>query len=74
MPGSTSPACSPCRLSVDGIVPLVGQILGEYENGFSRGELSELYLVYNKPAAGAVYEPVTEKLLPLDEAWRRDHA
>jgi F-type H+-transporting ATPase subunit gamma len=56
--------------SVNSIVPLVGRILGEYEKGLSRGDLSELYLVYNRPVTGAVYEPVTEKLLPLDEAWR----
>lgn len=58
-------------LSVNAIVPLVGRILGEYEKGLSNGNLSELYLVYNRPAAGAVYEPVTEKLLPLDDNWRR---
>jgi F-type H+-transporting ATPase subunit gamma len=59
-------------LSVRGITPLVGQILVDYQAGLSRGEISELYVVYNKPAAGAVYEPVTQRLLPLDEIWRRD--
>ncbi len=57
-------------LSVNAIVPLVGRILVAYEKGFSHGGLSELHLVYNRPAAGSVYQPITEKLLPLDETWR----
>lgn len=59
-------------LSVDGIVPLVGQILSQYEVSLSRGEVSELHLVYNKPTAGAIYQPVSAKLLPLDDSWRHD--
>lgn len=59
-------------LSVGGITALVGQILVDYEAGFSRGEISELHLVYNRPSTGTVYEPVTQKLLPLDESWRHD--
>ena len=62
----------PVPLSVDGIVPLVGQILGDYATGLGDGELRELSLVYNKPSAGTVYEPACEKLLPLDESWRQD--
>ncbi len=57
-------------LSVDGITPLVDQILIEYEAGRQRGAVSELHLVYNRPSSGTVYEPVTQRLLPLDESWR----
>ncbi|MEO9228553.1 MAG: F0F1 ATP synthase subunit gamma [Devosia sp.] len=59
-------------LSVGGITPLVGRILADYEAGLSRGEISELYVVYNKPADATVYEPTTQRLLPLDETWRHD--
>ncbi|MEO8683276.1 MAG: F0F1 ATP synthase subunit gamma [Devosia sp.] len=59
-------------LSVIGITPLVGQILVNYDAALRRGEVSELHLVYNRPVAGAVYEPVTQRLLPLDETWRRN--
>lgn len=59
-------------LSVDAIVPLVGQILSLYEASLSRGEVTELHLVYNKPSASSVYEPVSEKLLPLDGSWGDD--
>ena len=31
----------------------------------------ELHLFYNRPTSGAVYAPVSQRLLPLDETWRR---
>jgi F-type H+-transporting ATPase subunit gamma len=57
--------------SVKAITPLVGQILVESETRRSRGEVNELYLCYNRPASGAIYTPVSQRLLPLDENWRR---
>jgi F-type H+-transporting ATPase subunit gamma len=57
--------------SVNAITPLVGQILVESETRFSRGEITELHLFYNRPTSGAVYAPVNQRLLPLDENWRR---
>ena len=58
-------------ISVNAITPLVGQILVESETRYSRGEIIELHLFYNRPASGAVYAPVSQRLLPLDENWRR---
>ena len=60
--------------SVMAITPLVGQILVENETRRSRGEVAELHLFYNRPAAGAVYAPVSQRLLPLDETWRSELA
>jgi F-type H+-transporting ATPase subunit gamma len=57
--------------SVKAITPLVGQILLESETRHSQGEATELHLFYNRPTSGAVYAPVSERLLPLDENWRR---
>ncbi len=65
--------------SVKAITPLVGQILIETETRHSpsaplragQGEIAELHLFYNRPATGAVYAPVSQQLLPLDERWRR---
>ena len=57
--------------SIQAITPLVGQILVENETRQSRGEIAELHLFYNRPASGAVYAPVQQRLLPLDENWRR---
>ncbi|MGE0470403.1 MAG: F0F1 ATP synthase subunit gamma [Nitrospira sp.] len=60
--------------SIKAITPLVGQILVESETYHSQGDLTELHLFYNRPTAGAVYAPVSQRLLPLDEAWRRQSA
>jgi F-type H+-transporting ATPase subunit gamma len=57
--------------SVKAITPLVGQILVESETRHSQGQVTELYLFYNRPKSGAVYTPVSQRLLPLDENWRR---
>jgi F-type H+-transporting ATPase subunit gamma len=54
--------------SVKAITPLVGQILVESETRIrSQGEVTELHLFYNRPTSGAVYAPVSQRLLPLDE-------
>jgi len=57
--------------SVKAITPLVGQILMESETRRSQGEVTELHLFYNRPTSGAVYAPVSQRLLTLDENWRR---
>ena len=57
--------------SVQVITPLIGQILVEHETYRDRGEVIELHLFYNRPTSGAVYGPVHQRLLPLDETWRR---
>ncbi len=57
--------------SVQAVTPLVGQILVDAETPRSQGAVSELHLYYNRPSSGAVYAPVGQRLLPLDETWRR---
>lgn len=57
--------------SVNAIAPLVGQILVDSQR---RGRLdadSGLLLFHNSPAAGPTYASVSQRLLPLDEDWRR---
>lgn len=61
--------------AVDAITPLVGQILIESESLDRKGAVTELHLFYNRPAsAAAIYEPVQQRLLPLDPPWRRQIA
>jgi F-type H+-transporting ATPase subunit gamma len=60
--------------SVKAITPLVGQILMEGEARQGHAEGTELHLFYNSPKSGAVYAPVHQRLLPLDEDWRRRRA
>jgi F-type H+-transporting ATPase subunit gamma len=61
----------PVPNSVKAITPLVGQILLESETRRSQGEIAELHLFYNRPTSRAVYAPVNQRLLPLDQTWRR---
>jgi len=60
----------PVPNSVQGIAPLVGNILLDCQE--ERGGISELHLIHNRPTTGAVYEPVHQRLLPMDEAWRSE--
>ncbi len=57
--------------SIKAITPLVGKILVEHEIHRGRNEVTELHLFYNRPTSGAGYEPVSQRLLPLDETWHR---
>lgn len=64
----------PVPNSVKAITPLVGNILLETETRRSRGAITELHLFYNRPTSRAVYAPVNQRLLPLDETWRSELA
>ena len=60
--------------SIGAITPLVGQMLMEMEAQREKGEIQQLFLFHNRPEAGAIYTPRSQRLLPLDAAWRRDLA
>jgi F-type H+-transporting ATPase subunit gamma len=60
--------------SISAITPLIGQILVEMEAQRETGGIAQVYLFHNRPRTGAVYTPVSQRLLPLDEEWRRDLA
>jgi F-type H+-transporting ATPase subunit gamma len=57
--------------SVNAITPLVGQILVKSEESREKGDTKEVYIFHNHPVSQAVYEPVSQRLLPLDEKWRQ---
>ena len=57
--------------SIGAITSLVGRILIEIDAQRERGEVVQVYLFHNRPMSGAAYEPVIQRLLPLDGAWRR---
>jgi hypothetical protein len=57
--------------SVKAVTPLVGRILMESEALRGRDEVAELHLFSNRPKTGAVFTPVSQRLLPLDDHWRR---
>ena len=60
--------------SVQAITPLVGQIQIEGEVHRDYGENTSLWVFHNRPLSGALYEPVSQRLLPLDAQWQRDLA
>src|SRR5664279_733875 len=57
--------------SVQAITPLVGQIQIESEARRAKGEYARLYIFHNRPKSGALYEPVSQRLLPLDAPWQQ---
>jgi F-type H+-transporting ATPase subunit gamma len=69
--GLQPPGFFPVPNSVEAITPLVGKILLESETRRGRGEVAELHLFYNQPMPRTVFAPVHQRLLPLDETWRR---
>jgi F-type H+-transporting ATPase subunit gamma len=58
--------------SVAAITPLIGQIQLESEARRSNGEYSQLYVFHNRFDSAAPYEPVRQRLLPLDATWRQN--
>jgi F-type H+-transporting ATPase subunit gamma len=60
--------------SVAAITPLVGQIQIESEGHRARGEVARVYVFHNRPKSGALYEPVSRRLLPLDAQWQQNLA
>jgi F-type H+-transporting ATPase subunit gamma len=55
--------------SVDAIAPLVGRIQIESEKHRAKGEYSRVYIFHNRPRSGSIYDPVSQRLLPLDSEW-----
>jgi F-type H+-transporting ATPase subunit gamma len=57
--------------SVEAIAPLVGEI--QIASEAHRDENNEvgLWVFHNRPLHGALYQPVGQRLLPLDAQWRR---
>ena len=64
--------------SVQAIAALVGQILvSVIQQAADPGQPDaavELFLFYNRPTSASAYAPAVQRLLPLDDDWRRDLA
>ena len=56
-------------VSVNSIQPLVKQILAKAEEGNIE---KEFYIFHNRPKQGSGYEPVSQRWLPLDAAWKKE--
>lgn len=55
--------------SVLSIAPLVGEIQIESEAQGAGSEVAEMLVFHNRPLPGSLYEPVSQRLLPLDATW-----
>ncbi|MEO8465481.1 MAG: F0F1 ATP synthase subunit gamma, partial [Gammaproteobacteria bacterium] len=60
----------PLPNSVQGIASLVARI--EVETERRLGQDARLYVFHNRPQTGALFGPVSQRLLPLDAQWRQD--
>lgn len=58
--------------SVKAITPLIAQIQIQSEARMDFGGSEQVYLFHNRPQSGALYEPVSQRLLPLDEVWQKE--
>jgi F-type H+-transporting ATPase subunit gamma len=57
--------------SVEAITPLIGELQIESEAHRDKGENAGLWVFHNRPLSGALYEPVSQRLLPLDAQWQQ---
>ena len=57
--------------SIQAITPLVGQIQIESEAHRDKDDNAPLWVFHNRPLSGALYEPVRQRLLPLDAQWQQ---
>ena len=57
--------------SIKAVTPLIGQIQIESEAHRAEGDYAQLYVFHNRPKSGALYEPVSQRLLPLDAQWQQ---
>lgn len=58
--------------SVKAITPLVAQIQIQSETQRAKVGCDQVCLFHNRPQAGSLYEPVSQRLLPLDEIWQKE--
>ncbi len=63
--------------SVEAIAPLVAQIQIDSEARRVKsglGQAMQVHVFHNRPLAASLYEPVHQRLLPLDAAWQQNLA
>jgi F-type H+-transporting ATPase subunit gamma len=60
--------------SVAAITSLVSEIQLEIEGYTQHAPAMEFYVFHHRPVSAPQYEPASQRLLPLDEAWRKNLA
>lgn len=60
----------PVPANVAGISSLIAQLVEQIELANEKNRLTgSIYVFHNRPKSGALYEPVSQRLLPLDQRW-----
>jgi F-type H+-transporting ATPase subunit gamma len=59
-------------LEINAITDLVGQIQIDTETQLASKKAFCVYVFYNQIKSGAIYQPVSQRLLPLDLQWKRN--
>jgi F-type H+-transporting ATPase subunit gamma len=57
--------------SVKAITPLVAQLQIQSETQRAKDGCEQVYIFHNRPQSGSLYEPVSQRLLPLDAIWQQ---
>lgn len=60
--------------SINEITALVGQIQIDSETHLANASAARVYVFYNQMQSGAQYQPISQRLLPLDQKWQRELA
>lgn len=58
--------------SIEGIAPLIEQLQIESQTYPQKGEYGHLYVFHNYSLSKTRYEPIDQRLLPLDSAWQNN--
>lgn len=56
--------------SIASITQLISELLIETDKQWELGNVEQVYLFYNHPTSKASYQPVYQRLLPLDHQWQ----
>jgi F-type H+-transporting ATPase subunit gamma len=73
-PGLIAAKQFPVPNSINAVTPLIGEILIEIEESHEKEPDLEFYIFHNEPKPGTGYEPVIQRLLPLDGKWQLEFA
>lgn len=58
--------------SIEGIAPLIEQLQIESQTYPQKGEYGHLYVFHNRSLSKTSYDPIVQRLLPLDSEWRKN--
>jgi F-type H+-transporting ATPase subunit gamma len=58
--------------AVEGVTPLVQNLILEIEQWVDREDFEQVFLFYSTPQSGAAYRPRQVRLLPVDRQWLQE--